>query len=229
MKAVVCTYGSTYERLAQVLKKSIQRNSPGVRVAIHSMRPIRTAQVIPDHVRFNTAKLELWNRVVQAAEEDIICMDADMLCLGNLAEAFEEEFDLAYTVRPGLKHYQGGIVFVRPTEAGKAVMQEWTLLNDNLLDDIDRLTELIQQEGGANQAALSLLVKEGLNGAVLRELPCELWNCCAQTWGTFGPETRVLHMTGRLRRAVMEGRMPDPGGPYADLAPMVKAWLEYAR
>lgn len=257
MKVFCCSYGPVYGRLMQVLRRSMARHSPTAKWVGRSMRAAAPVQGLPEHVSINTGKLWTWNEAVQRAEEDIICMDADMLCLGNLAEAFGAEFDFGYTVRPGLKRYQGGAVYVRNTAMGKAFMQRWTELNDELLDDAGRLEGLIHQFGGANQAALGLLLdsdgpaasqlvecrREGhaqadrcycsvtweRDGVRFRAMPCEIWNSCAQTWGTFGPQTRVLHMTGRLRRAVLEGRVPERDGPYGDMIPMVTAWLAEAR
>ena len=263
MKVFCCSFEATYGRLKQVLRKSIERHCPTAEWDGRGMRPAALTPGIPQHASINTGKLWTWNEAVQTTDDDIICMDADMVCLADLAPAFDGpfdsaqdgEFDFGYTVRPGLKRYQGGAVYVRNTAAAKAFMQEWTEVNDELLDDPDRLERLIHRFGGANQAALGTLLAAGGPSALtgcrmvgyahperpyccltwtrgdlrLKAMPCEIWNSCAQTWGTFGPETRLLHMTGRLRRAVLEARVPDPAGPYADMIPMVEAWLAEAR
>jgi len=257
MKVFCCSYETTYGRLAKVLGKSVRHHCPTAEWDHRKMMPSAMVKGVPQHACINTGKLWTWNEAVQQADGDIVCMDADMLCLGDLAPAFDDEFDFGYTVRPGLKRYQGGAVYVRNTPAAKAFMQEWTEVNDALLDDPARLDDLIHQFGGANQAALGvLLAEEGpaasalvgcrqdgyahpgrpyctvtweRGGLRMKAMPCEVWNSCAQTWGTFGPATRLLHMTGRLRRAVMEGRRPAPDGPYGDMIPMVDAWLAEAR
>lgn len=276
MKAFTCSYGPVYGRLAQVLRKSIKRHSPGVEPVHRKMMAAPPVAGVAEHATINTGKLWTWHEYVMQAEDDVVCMDADMICLGDLTEAFEtgttiatestentedgecdvptasslqptaccrgdvptdsglqptacRQFDVAYTVRPGMRRYQGGAVFIRNTEAAQRWMTAWVVLNDSLLDDPDRLEALIHDEGGCNQAALSLLIQDPLEDVVTAELPCAVWNCCYQTWGSFGPETRLLHLTGRLRRAVLEGRRPDPVGPYGDLIPMVDAWLAEMR
>lgn len=223
-----CTsFGPVYTVFAEVLRRSVADNSPETVWAYEEMAPARPVPGIVGHASINTSKLEVWNRHAQCIHADTIYCDADMLCLGELGDAFAGDFDFAYTVRPGLKRIQAGVVFVRATDAGRRMMQEWALLNDSLLDDPDRLDELIHVHGGCNQAALSLLLENPPDGVSVAELPCEVWNSCHQTWGTFGPDTRLLHLTGRLRRAAMEGRVPSKRGPYADVIPMVAAWMEY--
>lgn len=224
MKVFTTWFGTTYRRFASVLGKSVRAHTPTARFESLEMRPARALPHIPRHATTNTAKLEVWNEAAQDCDEHLVLMDADTLCLGDLSEAFEQEFDLAYTVRPGLRRIQAGVVYMRPTAAAKAFLMEWTILNDTLLDDPERLAQLIAQYGGANQAALSLLVADPTVPVKLATLPCERWNCCAQTWGTYGPDTRVLHLTGRLRRAAMEGRVP-AGPPYLEYRDMVADWI----
>ena len=225
---VFCTsFDPTYRTFARVLEKSIKRHSPAAVWCHQTMRHPRPVRGIVRHASVNTGKLERWNEFVQGISEPTICCDADMLCLGPLEDAFDAEFDVAYTVRPGLRRFQAGAVFVRPTEAAKAWFFDWTMLNDSLLDDAERMDAMIAQHGGVNQASLALMTERSSNGVLLAALPCEVWNSCSQTWGTFGPETRLLHLTGRLRRAAMTGRVPAKGGPYGDMVPMVTAWLEH--
>jgi len=232
MKVVTAWYGNIYRKFMRVLGKSVEANCPGVSFVAEQMRSYGQRAYAHKHVTDNSAKLEVWNRCIQEADEEVVLLDADMLVLRDVAEAFagEEEWDIANTVRPGPLLYQGGAVYVRPTDAAKEFMQAWTEQNRRILDDVTGLQNWTETYGGINQAALACTIDGWEGDALLGQLPCSIWNSCAQTWETFSPDTAVVHLTGPLRKQCCACRMP-PDAPQwtQQRQTIIAAWLYYAQ
>ena len=116
MNVFCATFDPTYRLFARVLQRSVKHHSPEAAWRHCTMPHPRPIAGVVRHASVNTGKLEVWNQCVQEITEPTICCDADMLCLGPLEDAFAGEFDVAYTVRPGLRRFQAGAVFVPPGE-----------------------------------------------------------------------------------------------------------------
>ncbi len=246
--------GDSWRKLAHVFKLSVQANCPGATLDMVEITHPPPIANCAQHVAWNTHKLHCWNECVQAAEEPVVLMDADMLVLGDLEYAFDPiiqalpvlelngfdvppPFDIAYTVRPGPNLINAGVVFVRPTEAGKRFVADWSVLNDEFVaKGPECVSDMVDAYGGINQAALTLTIKRA-EGVVLHELECAVWNATRQVWleairglaGEDGSERPVvIHINTKLRRACFTGRV-DGTGDYAYLGPLVGEWLNYAR
>ena len=247
-------FDKVFVKMARMLGRCLAEHCPDAEYRpVELPHPLQLASNPPGHVAWNMAKLEEWNRQVQAAEVDIICMDTDMIVLGDLGPAFDTvDFDFGYTVRPGPHRINAGLVFVRPTEAGKAFFQRWTDRNAEVSADSGAIKELIRIYGGANQASLGLTLK-GAQDTVFREFDCAVWNSVRQTWYEsilglgghlkltreeqlvgIGPFERfarpvVIHINSHLRRACFTGRELPSESKDSWMNPLIKRWIERSK
>jgi len=231
------SFGSTYKRFARVLGRSVADNCPDARFVHEQTQPAGMLPYAPKHATDNTRKLEAWNAFAREADDDLVLLDADMVVLRDLSAAFVagvtniegQPFDVAYTTRPGPRLFQGGAIYLRPTQEARDFMQMWVDRNACILNDRTQLHDYIQVYGGVNQAALATVVKQAEHEAVLAQLPCRIYNSCKQTWETFSPDTAVVHVTGRLRRQACACRMPPSNSPEWTVQEraIIASWLYY--
>lgn len=217
-------------RMHEAFKTSLHRNCPaaGLVVRFSPAVPIPDPgdrPALPPHLWTNTAKLEVWEEELRKAKsgEQIVFMDTDTVVLGELSDAFRDKYDVGITCRqtPGAFPYAGGVVFVRANSRSRRFFAEWVRFNRLYMQDRVSLKFGIRQYGGVNQLSLHQVI-DMPHGANLAELPCDIWNCCAATWGRFGDKTRVLHVHSKLRR-VLFGDVPvNEFTEY--LLPCVEAW-----
>lgn len=204
-----CWFGLPFKRLSRVWEKSIRVHCPTADFKSVKMIEPEGANKADSHLWSNTAKLELWRDEVHRAVDDgipLVLMDADTFVLGDLAPAFDEVGDahLGYTVRDYNKiPFNNGVVFVRPTEESKMLIDEWVKHNMWYMSDPHRRGQAIREAAGVNQAAFGrLLSKSDPNW--FAKLQCRVWNSVNQTWKDFDKTTRVVHVKSRLRQMVLK-------------------------
>ena len=216
------------ERMARVLEYSARLHCPDWtvnvrRIPVERQPPTRSKEA---HVA-NTQKLEYWNGLVQGAAEGecILLIDTDMVITRPLDALWAEPFDLAYTLRDSFMYpFNGGVVALRVSPAVQAFVARWANENQRMLADRTYHKAWQAQFGGINQAAFGRMLalhdasplSEHLH---LRTLPCVEWNCEDSAWKHYDPDlTRIVHLKGRLRRAVFTSTKDQ------DLAPLVARW-----
>jgi len=217
--------GETFHRLGNALRASIARNCPLATVeTIVEDGPI--ADNVPALAAHNTIKLRRWCDRMEAETDGnlMIFMDADTLVLGDLSPAFDLDFDVAYTVRPGRKRINAGVVFVRANDRSRLFFRDWLRINDEIMGDPRRLRRRMDHYGGVNQAALHSLL-DAPHVARIGELPCTIWNSCDQTWSDFNEDCRVVHYKGTLRRLAMNGEQE----PHRRWGELIDLWRQYDR
>lgn len=231
-----CYFASTgdadirqWSSLARVLAFTSAQHCPDWTRRILSIRPSKVASAINrrSHIN-NSQKLEHWCDLIAAAPlgERILLIDADTAILRPLDDIWERDFDVAYTERDrSVMRFpiNGGVLFVRVTEAAKAFVEAWRLENRRMLTLKDwRATYGVF--GGINQAAFMVTLKRRADfGAAALALPCREWNCEDSSWRTFDPaRTRILHVKSELKRNVFSRYAPIRG----DLQPLVAIWRQ---
>lgn len=207
-----------YERMARVLEYTARKHCPRWEVDVREMGDWRA---VPHYVEaqdnwlYNTRKLDEWTDEIVLAEEGrlIVFLDADMMVTEPLYPAEKIPFDFAYTTKiPGKTRlpFNGGCVMARATEEGRRMMVAWRDLNRELLLDRPRHMRYRQKYAGMNQASLGALLESPPDGVQIRKLPVLEWNCEDSSWADFGPGTRVVHLKGRMRKAVFGQTAPRP-------------------
>lgn len=204
-----------YGRLAQVLEQSVKENCPSAEFELISI----PAPKVLSHKRCyesNTVKLEVWLKKLKEYQGDMVFLDCDMMVLGDLSPIFAEpNFDVAYTIRDGRYSNKlpmnGGAVFVRYTPAGVDFIEKWNKVNADMYADILKTggrnghIYYRQRFAGMNQAAFGYLTTSGKVkfNARLKQLPCSIWNACIEHWRGVNASTKIVHVKGGLRSAVL--------------------------
>lgn len=237
---------ANYEPLVTVFENSLQRNMPEA-----ELRVLRVAA--PDHsgVRkyaflSNHFKLKIWvEQGLQAIEDgvDLMLADCDMVCLGDPNHVFKQEFDVAYTVRDDHTNIplNGGVVFVKPTDAAARFLQAWYDADERMYADWEGFHQYWRvRYAGMNQASFGYLLEnrgvEGVEDTVLLDLPTRIYNAVNTDWHRVNEDTLFLHIKSDLRKAVLRGLHPGEGmsSSAADLkkarlrAPAMTMWYEAA-
>ena len=205
--------------MLEVLKLSFQENMPESRLEVHLVKPpIKGGKSWT--ITANNHKLPLWNDIVQSATEPVALIDCDMMLLGDISDVFDEDYDVAYTVRPGPLPFNAGAMFVRPTEPARDYFTRWLAINNKMYSDVHFHGAYRRKYGGLNQAAMGYLLEQNEYHAKVRTLPGRKYNACHGQWGV--PENKLVHIKDKLRRS-MFGEQP----VQASMKKIVKKWHSY--
>lgn len=196
-----------YQRLAKVWEYSARKAHPEATVKLirKKDRPSKTS-----HQGRNQYKLTEWNKQIQAATEDTILMDVDMVVMQEIGHVFERDFDICYTERTKTRMpLNGGVLFVKPTAAAKAFFTEWARVDAELLKNRNRYVQYIRKYGGQNQASFGyLLDNKKRNKCVVNtcvdKVPCTIYNVCQEEWHAVDDSTRVIHCKSGLKRILSQ-------------------------
>ncbi|PCJ18259.1 MAG: hypothetical protein COA96_16700 [SAR86 cluster bacterium] len=217
---------SRWRKLARAWEYSAGINCPSAEISLleeaqPSGEPWLSRGYKPE-TAWNTIKLRAWRDAVNDnAGKDIVLMDADTLVLGDLAPAFVHDFDIGYTPRPGRHPLNGGVVFVRGTDAAIQFINDWYDRNMKIMNDADNLRRLLRKYGGVNQASLGLLLKES-SGVRFRKFDCIKWNSVDETWQHYDGTANVVHYKGALREMLFMDEYKQDGSPMVRLANLWK-------
>lgn len=219
-------YGDFF-RLCRAFEYSAKANTDAEVVLMETTRPPETRNYRRTF-KDNTLKLGLWSNYVNFAEDGdrIVLMDCDTLVLRDVFDAFDTaDFDVAYTVRNSNCRINAGVVFINVNDASREFMRRWVQINGELMDNLNRLTELAKTYAGVNQSAIAVLLKDYAGNCRFHELPCAKWNNVDQTWESFDDSTYVLHIKGALRELLLANTQEDRRPHYMKRA--FNTWMEY--
>ena len=213
-----------YDRLARVLRYTARQHCPSWDVRVEAIAPSLLAPCTgnPSHA-WNTAKLDYWQAITAGMPDGtpLMLMDADMMILRPLDLLWKRPFDLAYTVRSRKASrlpLNGGVIALRLSAATRGALAQWRAINREMMENGRRHQPYHQKYAGMNQASFGALLEEGgLADLEVLPLECQEWNCCE--WDLYTPETRIVHVKSRLRRAVFSSPGHDPV-----LAPLAAYW-----
>lgn len=193
-----------YDRLLSVFRKSAEVNCPAAEVVVERIDPPKkTKRKIG--LSSNWHKFKVWNRFVQDQRngEHVILMDADMLILGDMRPAFSHEFDIGLTVRTKANwKYNGGVVFVKVSEATKDFLRTWGEIDERMYLDEKFHAPYSKKYKGQNQSSLGWMVEHN-ETVKIKEFPCAVWNACNEDWQQIDDRTRVIHLKSNLRLACL--------------------------
>ena len=187
-----------YSRLAEVWKYSAQKAHPEATVKLKCISPPANRTT---HQKRNQHKLVEWNKVIQAATEDTVLMDVDMVVYHDIGDVFDKDFDVCYTRRTATRMpLNGGVLFVKPTKEAKDFFTQWLKIDAELLQKRGKYSPYIRKYGGQNQASFGWMLEKGKYDAKIAHVDCTWYNCCNEEWETINGETRVVHHKGALKR-----------------------------
>jgi len=203
-------YGSkdSYKRLLDVFRYSVVKNMPTVDLEVITCDPPRNIKDRSSGLVSNTAKLAIWIDRFLACEDDVIFMDCDMVVLKDMTDAFELDFDIAYTVRNGgLGKRQripinGGVLFAKYNERTINFLNEWLTINNRMFMNPAFHRDWRKKYAGMNQSAFGYML-ERTNYCKAVSLPCSIYNVCNTEWADITENSRCLHIKSHLRRACL--------------------------
>lgn len=173
----------------------------------------------------NTAKLTAQNKYIQAVDDDVILIDADMMCTGDAKEAFSHRFDVAYTMRtktrPGCPNLNGGVLMIRNNEEAKEWFQLLEVVNHQMYINEEFHNRWVKQYPGMNQSALGYMLEESWLKTTLHEYKTLKWNAVDCDWADIGDDTVFVHCKGKLREAIKNNTGP------GYLAKLVNLWYSF--
>jgi len=231
VRLITCCFDYTgktdYTRLQRVYRASCEAVMPEVRYEHHELCAPKIKPGYSQGMCSNTLKLKHWVALVEEAQETICLTDCDMLALRSVADADKLDFDLAYTFRTRAHMpFNGGVVFVRPTPEGKALMRRWLKINDDMFHNHVFHEMYRRKYAGMNQAAFGFLYEHPRGKSKMLGLPCAQWNACNEDWPTVKDSgTRLVHIKGDLRRALLQDR--STRGIQPQLHYIVGQWRQY--
>lgn len=221
-----------YRRFADVLAYSAALHSPATPFEIVTVterdNEIKTLGPRASAWRRNNArKTKHHARIVQAAADGELLglFDSDTMITGDLAPIADLRFDLAITITPPHAEYRinSGVVFVRVNEHTRRWYRDWDAIVRRMLADASLWKKWKDRFGGINQCGLAWLMEHSQIKLDIALLPCAIWNSVGSTWGEFSPETKVVHLLGKLRDACL---LP---GYRGELQPLVDLWHRFER
>lgn len=211
-----------YERMAKVFEATARAHCSNWDV---NLRRIEEQQIEAHraankgHVA-NTQKLEDWNAIVQDAPAGsrILLIDTDTFFVNPIDDIWDQDFDIAYTVKRSQFPFNLGVIFLRATDASKAFFAAWTQNNRVMLQKKVIHRQYRDRFGGINQASFGRTIEtQAVRGVNLLGIPCATWNCEDSAWNSFDPgKTRIVHVKSALRRALFDNdrdAMAKPGVP----------------
>lgn len=204
-----------YAPLARVLDFSARAYNPGWLVDV-----VRTRrQPLTRYDGFRQKAID-WFRAVRHAPEGtpIALLDVDMLITGSLDPVWDEDFDIAVTMRETAREQlNSGAMFVRASTGTVAFLERWMRRTSRLAKDP-------KTRKFSDQHALAQLLET--TPLRVKYLPCRVWNCEQTHWKDFSSETRIVHIKSDVR-GVIFGHLDaclSPGGDY-----IVSLWREWDR
>ena len=193
-----------YHRLYDVFKRSCEKVMPHIKFEGIQMKPPTIKPGYSQGQNANVAKMRVWAQIMENAKEMVCFADCDMLALKTIEDIEKIDFDVAYTCR---KHssipVNGGIMFVRPTERGKAFMRLLNAVDDKMYCDKVLHQRWRSKYAGINQAAFGYVLEKHSDVAKMVPISCEFWNSCCDTWREIGGQTRIVHVKGPLRKLLV--------------------------
>jgi hypothetical protein len=212
-----------YDRLARVFNQSVAMHYPEAKLHMIRIPPPREVKK-NSGMTSNWYKFKAWSQFLDMRQDGdrVIFMDADLLVVRSLHDAFERDFDVALTKRTNANWpYNGGVVFINVNQATREFVRMWGEIDDQMYNDSAFHEPYKRHYRGQNQASLGWMVEHDAGKTHIVELPCAEWNACNEDWMRFDRKTtRVVHIKSNLRRAVL-GELPN--WP-SKLKPICKLW-----
>lgn len=214
LKSVIFGSRDTYERMADVLRYSVYKNSPKTPLKIYHKRMDRELMTLGRQrdktVVENAMKTKYHCEIVQNAEkgEVIGLLDCDTMVMRDLSCIEKKKFDLAITYRPNRAKlmFNSGVVFVRISNKTKQLYRDWLEIAREMLQNNEFYNKWRAVFGGINQTSLGYLTTlDDYKKIKILGLECQEWNCENETWDLFNEETRIVHILGELRRGIFRG------------------------
>jgi hypothetical protein len=210
-----------YNKFLKVFKRSAYKEMSSVKVVTLNM------ELPPniDHKRDTAYAFIAAAKYALKSNKPLAIADVDLMFTGDIMSVWKYDFDIAVTVRSNPK-YNTGLWFIRPTKTAKLFLKEWIYSTKRLMKLFDKKYKFIWSHGGLDQASLFLAAKKNKT-AIIKELPCQVWNACQGDWQFVDDNTKVVHVKSKLRLVAVNNKDIPEGMEY--LKPLAKKWRRYLK
>jgi hypothetical protein len=200
-----------YTRLMDVFKFSAKKYMPDVEIIeIKKDVPVNNSGR-PDRYFLNHLKLQCWVDEFEKLNEETIFCDCDLLFTNTIEDAFNFDFDIAYTESTNKKRvpFNLGILFAKPTENAKLFLHKLLEIDGIMLNNRKFHAMWSKTYLGINQAAFGYMLDhyaEDIQELKIHKLITRTWNAINCDWSkvNLDSDTKVIHYKGPLRRALIE-------------------------
>ncbi len=121
--------------------------------------------------------------------------------------------------------FNGGVMFVRPTEPAIRFMRELLSVNNQMMKDQRFHQQYRDVYGGLNQAAFGYMMEHSKDdGLKAMKLPCSEWNACELHWSNYNGRNRLIHIKSSLRKYVLGEKECPP-----QYQSIVKLWSKFEK
>lgn len=151
-------------------------------------------------INTNSQKLNIFNQIVQASDEDIIFTDCDMILTQDISELFDMVKTIGYTYAdyPRNVPFNGGVLVVKNNQQAKDEFNQLTELNNLMVEKPLYHSTFRQKYQGINQSAMGAMLERGVTWT---KLPMSIYNL-AENWHVPISGTKLIHYKGRLQDAL---------------------------
>lgn len=214
----ISTKADRYLHLLHAFESSVFANSE------IPLEVIKVPEASPNDPRYrfkintNSQKLNIFNKIVQAADEDIIFTDCDMILTQDISELFDRVRTIGYTYAdyPRSVPFNGGVLVVKNNQQAKDEFDELTDLNNVMVEKPLYHSKFRQKYQGINQSAMGAMLERGVTWT---RLPMSIYNL-AENWHVPIEQTKLIHYKGKLQDAIFNK-------PILAYRPFVKLWFEH--
>lgn len=225
-----------YIRLNKVFVASTKYHNPNSSVESYEIETVKFNKNKKYSFTSNTYKLDKWVKLVENSDDpEIILSDSDMMCRGDMSDGFNNDFDIAYTIRQPFKDgrlpFNGGIIYLRKNERTIEFLKKWREINNKMYESSSFHSQYRKKYGGINQAAMGYMLNNHSKMVKLAKLQCETYNSCDINWKNALRKAKMIHIKGRLRKYILNS---DPNRKMTvrgnvDIGKIVKVWKEWEK
>jgi hypothetical protein len=196
----ISTNYGRYKHLLTAFSSSVRSNSK----IPYEIITVKDANPRDPRYRFkintNSQKLNIFNEIVQATDEDIIFTDCDMILTQDISELFDMVQTIGYTYAdyPRSVPFNGGVLVVKNNPQAKDEFNQLTELNNLMVEKPLFHSTFRTKYQGINQSAMGAMLERG---ATWTKLPMSIYNL-AENWHVPIAETKLIHYKGRLQDAL---------------------------
>jgi len=214
-----------------VFKFSAKKHMPDIEIIeIKKDVPVNNSGR-PDRYFYNDLKLKYWIGQFEKLNEEVIFCDCDLLFTNTIEDAFNFDFDIAYTEATSKKRvpFNLGILFAKPTENAKLFLRKLLEIDGIMLHNRKFHAKWSKAFLGINQAAFGYMLDhyiEDIPELKVHELITREWNAINCDWSkvNLNSGTKVIHFKGPLRRALIENSKSNSEWNY-----VLNLWRNYRK
>ena len=213
-----------YDTLYKALDKSIKQNFPSANFIVEknfSMNNPRYGKRVEDAMAYK------WCEFAQKTTLPTIFIGCDLLVLRDFSEVFNDDFDLAVTIRDTKRDVlNNGVVFMKNTPEGKELMNEYAIIMDKMQKD-KKLHHKYNKLIPVDQAAMEHLWR--LHPERIKAYPCNIYNITQEYYyEPLHKDAAVLHVKSELRKTIFDKNFINKRHPKMNKNHhLVKLWNSY--